>query len=136
MPQRHALLYVHPVAGLVTTALIAWAATLGLRSRRARPDALAARRRHRVVAPTVFALVVGNWLGGLFVVWWLEPDLDPAASGHFTVGTLIVALLGLGALLSRWVPTDARARAIHPILGASALLLAGVQIFLGLQILP
>lgn len=136
MSQSHALLYVHPVAGLVTTALIAYAASLGLRSRRARPDAAAARRRHRAVAPLVFALVVANWLGGLGVVWWFEPELDPAASGHFTVGTFIVALLGLGALLSRWVPTDSRARAVHPILGASALLLAGVQIFLGLQILP
>lgn len=136
MFRSNPLLYLHPVAGLVTTALVAYAASLGLRARRSRRDAGLARRRHRRVAPVVYGLVVANWLAGLGVVWWLEPDLDPAASGHFTVGTLIVLLLTAGALLSFRVPTDPRARAVHPILGATALLLAGVQVFLGLQILP
>jgi hypothetical protein len=136
MFRENPLLYLHPVAGLITTALIAYAASLGLRARSARRDADLARRRHRRVAPIVYVLVLANWVGGLAVVWWLEPDLDPAASGHFTVGTLIVLLLSAGALLSLRVPTDARARAVHPVLGAAALLLAGVQVFLGLQILP
>ena len=41
-----------------------------------------------------------------------------------------------GAVLSRWVPTDRRARVVHPWIGAAALLLCGVQVFLGLQIMP
>jgi len=129
-------LYVHPLLGLVTIALAARAASLGLRSRTARRDAALARRHHRRIAPVVYLLVLANWAGGLAAVWWLQPDLDPAASGHFAVGTVIAALLTAAAILSRWVPVDHRARAIHPVLGAVALLLCGVQIFLGLQILP
>jgi hypothetical protein len=129
-------LWIHPLVGFATIALAAWAASLGLRSRSARRTAPSARRRHRRLAPVVWALVAANWLGGLGAVWWFQPDLEPAASGHFTVGSLIVVLLTGGAILSRWVPVDTRARTIHPILGAAALLLCGVQIFLGLQILP
>ncbi len=129
-------LYVHPLAGLVTIALAARAASLGLRSRSARRDAGLARARHRRIAPVAYTLVLANWAGGLAVVRWLQPDLDPAASGHFLVGTIIALLLTAGAVLSRWVPVDGRARAIHPVLGAAALLLCGLQIFLGLQILP
>jgi len=47
-----------------------------------------------------------------------------------------VALLTLAALLSRRVPDDPRARLLHPLVGATAVLLAGVQVFLGLQIMP
>jgi hypothetical protein len=129
-------LYVHPLAGLAAIALAGYAASLGLRSRSPRGAAAAARRRHRRIAPLAYALVVANWAGGLGAVRWLEPELDPAASGHFTLGTLIVLLLTAGAVLSRRVPVDPRARAVHPWLGAAALLLCGVQVFLGLQILP
>jgi hypothetical protein len=72
---------------------------------------------------------------GVVTVWWLRPE-DLAASGHFTVGSAIVAVLSAGAALSLRVPVDARARAIHPVLGAVALVLFGVQVFLGLQLLP
>jgi hypothetical protein len=129
-------LYLHPLAGFVAIAVAAWAASLGLRSRTARPDAGRARVLHRRVAPCAWALVVLNWIGGLAVVWALQPELERGTSGHFTVGTAIVGLLSAGALLSRRVPTDPRARAVHPWLGAAALLLSGVQVFLGLQLLP
>jgi hypothetical protein len=77
-----------------------------------------------------------TWLGGLATVRWSRPEIETAASGHFTVAGLIVALLTGAALLSLRVRLDRRARAIHPVLGAMALLLSGVQVFLGLQLLP
>ena len=128
--------YLHPVAGLAATALAAYAASLGLRSRRGGPDADRARRRHRAIGPWVWTLYAVNWLGGLATVRWARPEIETAASGHFTVAGAIVVLLTAGALLSRRVPVDARARAVHPLIGATALLLSGVQIFLGLQLLP
>jgi hypothetical protein len=62
--------------------------------------------------------------------------MELSDSGHFTAGSVIVALFTAAALVSRRVPVDARARAVHPILGAAALILSGVQVFLGLQLLP
>ncbi|HYR95138.1 MAG TPA: DUF4079 family protein [Candidatus Binatus sp.] len=128
--------YLHPLAGIAATALAAYAASLGLRSRRAGPGAEAARRRHAAIGPWLYALYLLNWLGGLATLRWARPEIEAAASGHFTVAGVIVVLLTGGALLSRWVRVDPRARAIHPVLGATALLLSGVQVFLGLQLLP
>ena len=64
----------------------------------------------------------------------VRPDLTLAASMHARVGVAIALLVAGGAVLSRRIPVDPRARRWHPWLGASALVLAGVQIFLGLQL--
>src|SRR5207245_4569099 len=109
------------------------------RGGRGRPASLRAARtraRHTALMPWVYGLVVASWAGGLASVWALRDDLTPAASGHFAVGTAIVVLFTAAALVSRWIAVDERARAIHPWLGAAALLLCGVQVFLGLQIMP
>jgi hypothetical protein len=136
MPSPTVLAYVHPLAGLVASALVAYQASLGLGARGGGRRAEEARRRHARLGPWLWTLVAVNWAGGLAAVRWWRTDIEAAASGHFTVGTIILALLTAGALLSRRVPIDARARAVHPLLGAAALLLCGVQIFLGLQLLP
>jgi hypothetical protein len=80
--------------------------------------------------------VVANWLGGIATVWWLRPDIDLADSGHWTLGTAVTALFTLTALVSRFVRSDERARLVHPVLGAVSVILSGVQVFLGLQLLP
>lgn len=131
----HPLAWLHPILAAVTTALAFTAASLGFRARRGGRDALPARRRHARLAPVMYVLVIVNWGLGVVTVRWLRPD-DVAASGHFAVGSGIVALLSAGAALSLRVPVDARARAIHPLIGAVALVLFGVQVFLGLQLLP
>jgi hypothetical protein len=125
--------YLHPIGSIVAIALGAWAGSLGLRARGGR---VAARARHRVVGPWVLALFVANWLGGLASVEWGRHEIEEAATGHFVVGSVIVVLLAIGGLLSRWIAADARARTIHPLLGGVALLLCAVQVFLGLQLLP
>ncbi|TMA57717.1 MAG: DUF4079 family protein [Deltaproteobacteria bacterium] len=128
--------WAHPAAGAVTILLAARGATLGLRGRAGRRGAEHYRARHATFMPWVYGLVLVSWAGGLASIWALRDDLAPAASGHFAVGTAIVALFSAAALVSRWIATDARARAIHPWIGAAALLLCGVQVFLGLQIMP
>ena len=128
--------YIHPVAGFLAVGLVVRGATLGWAAQRRGPAAAKARIRHARLMPWVYGLMLLTWAGGLVTVWALRDDLDTAASGHFSVGSMIVALLTAGGLLSRRIPTDPRARLVHPWVGAAALLLSGVQVFLGLQIMP
>jgi uncharacterized protein DUF4079 len=128
--------WLHPIAGFLAVGLVVRGATLGWAAQRRGPSAAKARLRHARLMPWVYGLMLLTWAGGVVTVWALRDDLDTAASGHFSVGSMIIALLTAGALLSRRIPTDPRARRLHPWVGAAALLLAGVQVFLGLQIMP
>jgi hypothetical protein len=135
-PWLRAALWAHPLLGLATVALAARTASLALRGRRGGAAAAALRARHRRLGPKVLALVVTNWLAGLASVRLDPRGLELAASGHFQVGTGLVVLYGLAALVSRRIDADPRARTVHPWIGAAALLLSGVQVFLGLQLMP
>ena len=130
------LAWVHPVGGLITIALAVWVASLAVRARRGGPTAAAARAQHAALMPWVYALTAASWSVGLASVTWLRDDLERGASGHFTVGSLIVLLFTAAAVVSRFIGSSPRARAVHPWIGAAALLLSGVQVFLGLQIMP
>jgi len=132
----HPALYAHPVVALATVGLAARAAGLGFQGRTTGAAREVIRRRHRRLAGWTWILVLLNWTGGLVAVRVLRPDLDVAASGHFTLGSLIAILFTAAAALSRWVPDHRGARAVHPVLGATAVVLTGVQVFLGLQLLP
>ena len=107
-----------------------------MRSRSARTGADRARRRHAALGPWLYTLFLLTWLGGLATVEWLTPDVEEAAEAHFAVGSTIMACLTAAALVSRRIRRDPRARTIHPLLGAAALLLCGLQVFLGLELLP
>jgi hypothetical protein len=131
-----AALWVHPVVGLVTVAVAVRQASLGLRGRAPGLAPAALRAQHRRLGPWLLGLVVVNWLLGLTSVWIDPRDVELATSGHFRVGSALVVLYGLAALVSRRIDRDARARAVHRWIGAAALLLSGVQVFLGLQIMP
>ena len=128
--------WIHPVLGLVTTALAVQGASLALRGRRGGVRGASLLGRHRALMPWVYGLVIANFAGGALSCWLWRDEEDLATSGHFTVGVMLVVLFSLGAWLSRRMPGDRRARAVHPWIGAAALLAAGVQIFLGLQIVP
>jgi len=125
--------YLHPLAGIAQIALAAWQASLGLRARAGRAPA---RARHAALGPWLLATFVLNWAAGLASVRWGRQDIEEAATRHLAVGSTIVVTLAAAAILSRWVPVDARARTVHPLLGGAALLLCAVQVFLGLQLLP
>jgi len=135
-PLLRAALWAHPALGLVTVTVAVRQASLGLRGRAPGVAAAALRARHRRLGPWLLGLVVTNWLLGLASVWIDPRDVEVAASGHFRVGSALVVLYGLAALISRRIDRDARARVVHRWIGALALLLSGVQVFLGLQIMP
>jgi len=130
------LLYVHPVFALTAVIALAYVGQLGLRSRTVRRGGAAMRRRHARITPYVYAIVLLNWGLGAASVRFGRGDLDFADSGHFKVGCYLVVVLTLAMLLSRWIDRIPNGRVWHPILGALAVLLAGFQAFLGLQIMP
>ena len=129
------LAYVHPVIGGLTIVLLAYVGSLGLRARNDRRQARRLLAQHARLAPWVYALVVASWLGGLVSTWLLRHDLDLGASTHLRIGIALVLAMTGGVLTSRWMQRE-EMRAIHPWLGAAAILLAAAQVFFGLQITP
>jgi hypothetical protein len=127
------LSFVHPTFALVTLGLLAYVASIGLRSRERGQSSL--RPQHARLAPVAYWLVVANLMLGLVSTWWLRPDLELASSAHLRIGIAVGCLLSAGALVSRRLPASPWARTIHPLLGLAALLLACVQLFFGLGLL-
>jgi len=130
------MLHIHPVLALVAVTALAYVGQLGLRSRHVRRGGSEMLRRHARITPYVYALVVLNWALGALSVRFGRSDLDFAGSGHFKVGCYLVVVLTAAMLLSRWIDRVPNGRVLHPLLGALAVLLAGFQVFLGLQIMP
>ena len=127
--------YVHPIIAALVLALLAYAASLAVRSRRDRRHAAELLRRHSRLAPWVYALVLVSWAGGLTMSWLTRPADEFAASGHFKIGTAFVGVLTMSVISSRWMDRPV-VRSIHPWFGALALLLSAAQLFFGLQLLP
>jgi Protein of unknown function (DUF4079) len=126
--------FFHPVLALVVLVFMAVVASFGLRARERRGARF--RRTHRRLAPYAYVLMLANLVVGLLSTWQLRPDLELARSAHFRVGLVIALLLTIAALLSRRIATSHTARLLHPILGLIVLLLAGLQVFFGMTLLP
>lgn len=125
--------YLHPVLGAVTILGAVWAASLGFDGR-TRPwrGSLATHGR---IGPFVLTGMIVSWISGVGSVLLWREDLDLAASTHFRLGTAITLLICLSATSVPWMDRPV-VRAVHPWLGAAALVLCGFQIFLGFGILP
>lgn len=135
-PLVRVALWVHPALGLLATVLAVRTATLALQGRARTKRGAAAMASHRALSPWVYALVVVGWIGGVVSVWLGRPDVDLFTTGHFQVGTLIVVLFTASWAVSLRLPAATWARAVHPWIGAAALMALGVQVFLGLQLMP
>ena len=127
------LAFVHPMLALGTLAFIVWVASLGLRSRERGGGHL--RPRHARWATVAYWLMVANVALGVVSTWMLRADLEVLRSMHFRLGLGIVALLSVAALTSKRLANDT-ARLLHPILGLLAVVLAALQVFFGMPLLP
>jgi hypothetical protein len=126
--------FVHPVIALASLALMGWVASLGLRCRERSGAHL--RGLHRRIAPYAYALMLVNFGLGCWSTVQLRPDLELAAGMHFRLGLAIAVLFTAVAMLSRRIGGSDTARFLHPALGLTALLLAALQVFFGMAMLP
>lgn len=126
------LAFVHPVCALAALGFLAWAASLGLRSRERGGAAL--KPRHARLAPWAFGATAFNFVLGVASTRLWRHDLELAGGLHFWIGAAICAVLGVTALLSRGMATNPSARSAHPALGMLALLLSLLQVFFGLAL--
>ena len=129
------LVYIHPLIATLALALLAHTASFAVRSRNDRRYRSLFLVRHSYIAPTMYVTILVAWSSGLLSTWLLRPPEELAASGHFKVGTAFVVVLTLSLITSRWIE-NRTIRAIHPWIGALALLLSAAQAFFGLQLLP
>lgn len=129
------LVYAHPLLAVLTLSLLAHVASLGVRARNDRRHRRRYLERHARLAPWMFGLVALTWTAGLTASWLLTTAEGVELTGHFYVGVALVTVLTAAAVTSRWMGNPT-ARAIHPWLGATALLLSAAQVFFGLQLLP
>ena len=128
------LAFLHPTVAVVTLVLVFHVASLGLRSRER--GGQANRPKHARRAPWALVAVLLTLATGILATWLWRPDLHVAGGMHFWIGLLVAALVSTGAVLSRWLRTDARVRRIHPLVGLLALLFAALQVFYGMPLLP
>jgi Protein of unknown function (DUF4079) len=126
--------FLHPLVAIGSILFLAWVASLGLRSRERVDRHL--RPRHARLARWAYGLMVGNFVAGTITTWALRPDLTARGAMHFRLGLAIVVLMSGTAFVSPWVRTNETARLLHPLLGLLALVLAGLQVFFGMPLLP
>ena len=127
--------YIHPLIAALALALLAHTVSFAIRARNERRYRSLFLVRHSYIAPTMYVAVLVAWASGLLSTWVLRPPAEFAASGHFKIGSAFVAVLTMSVISSRWIESR-RIRAIHPWIGALAILLAAAQAFFGLQLLP
>lgn len=127
--------WLHPLAGLATVVLAWRLASLGLAMRRGGRRAAGARAAHTRFGPWLVAAVLVSWIGGWLTVWLVRDDLDVGASMHFRLGTAMLVAVVAAALVSQSMTRTPWARDVHPWLGAIVVLLAGLQVFIGWQLM-
>ncbi len=128
------LAFLHPLIALASLGLMGWVASLGLRGRERGGARL--RRTHERVAPYAYGLMLFNFAFG----WWstaaFRRDLDVAGGMHFRLGLAIAVLFTVVALSSKRIARSDVVRLVHPALGLLGLLLAALQVFFGMAMLP
>lgn len=117
---------------------VAYQGRLGWRIRRRRvagvlPE-LRVVKRHRALGPVLVTLLPFGYLAGLVTVY-LHKGLWVRFPGHLAVGTVLLAVAGLAALVSTKIRgPQSPWRPAHFALGLLLICIFLVQIFLGLNI--
>ncbi|MCB9779955.1 MAG: DUF4079 family protein [Alphaproteobacteria bacterium] len=128
--------WIHPALGLVAVLLVLWGGWQGLTARGRRPEAPAARRRHRRLGPAAAVTCTLALVGGIASVLWLRDDMDLAATWHFRTGIATAALAVVAWVLSWQLHRHPSRKALHPWVGIALMGAALATFFLGLEHLP
>ena len=130
--------YLHPLLGGATLVLLAYVAVLGFQIRTARRGRAALAARHARLAPVAYWAVLASWALGAASTLWRRADLGFTSTLHFRTGCAMAILLTGSALTARAFSRGpaAGARALHPWLGAGAVLIAAAHVVAGLRIMP
>lgn len=128
--------FVHPVIGVVTILFTMWISSRGLVARRGTQASSPARRFHRKYAVYALAAMVVSSLTGMASTVWLREDLTLGQTWHLALAWVIVGLMGLSGLLTRYFTRNASLRAVHPTLGILAVVASILQAIIGIELLP
>jgi hypothetical protein len=129
--------YLHPLLGGATLLLLGYVAVLGFQLRTARRGRAAIAARHARLAPLAYWAVLASWALGAASTLWRREDLAFASTLHFRTGCAMAILLTGSALTARaFNRGQAGARALHPWLGAGAVLIGAAHAVAGLRIMP
>ena len=128
--------FVHPVLGTVAILFSVWIMSRGLAARQRNKGAHAARRTHRRWAFYALGAMVVAAASGTASTIWLRPDLELGETAHLAVGIVVVVLMGIGGLLTRYFTRSNALRSIHPWIGIAAVVGSIVQGILGIELLP
>ncbi|MEN0065382.1 MAG: DUF4079 family protein [Myxococcota bacterium] len=128
--------FVHPVIGTVAILFTIWIGSRGITARQGTKGAHQARRIHRKYAVyALIAMVVASITGTASTVW-LRDDLSLGDTWHLAIGWVIVGLMGVSALLTRYFTKSPVLRSVHPLLGMLAVAAAVLQAIIGIELLP
>ncbi len=131
------LIYLHPLAGLLTLAALVYVGLLGLQLRQAKRNRAALARTHDRWATIIYWAVLVSWLGGVATTLLDRRDLELGTSLHFRSGALLVLILTGSAWSARAMRRGkTELRDWHPWLGVAAMLLAALHAAAGLRLTP
>ena len=128
--------FLHPVLGTIAILLSVFIMSRGLVAQQGTKASTKARRTHKRWAWYALGAMVVAWLSGFASTVWLRDDLELGETWHLAVGVAVVALMGLGGLLTRYFTRNSTLRRIHPWVGIAAVVGSIVQALVGIELLP
>ncbi len=128
--------FVHPVIGTVVVLFSLWIMSRGLRARQGGKGAHAARRTHKRWAWYALVGMLLALTSGMASTLWIRPDLELGETWHLALGWLVVGLMAIAALLTRYFTHNAQLRQIHPWIGIAAVGGGIAQAIVGIELLP
>ena len=128
--------FVHPVLGTVAILISVYLMSRGLVARQGTKASTKARRTHKRWAWWSFGAMVLALVTGLGSTVFLRDDLELGDTLHLEIGIGVVAVMGVGGLLTRYFTRSPRLRWWHPWIGVVAVIGAIVQGIFGIELLP
>lgn len=129
--------FVHPAIGAIAVLLTVWFGSRGLVARQGTKASPKARRTHRRYAWWALVAMGLAAVTGLASTVWLRDDLEIGDTWHLEIGLAVVALMGVGALLTRrFTKTTPALRTAHLVLGLLAVAGSVLQAIVGIELLP